>query len=88
MQLIDADDGSVVATTTTDRNGNYSFGVADGVGTGQYQVTMIPPDGSTVGVKTSRVVSITRGNQFIDLDFLYSLLGQSDPTGGGRRGGV
>ncbi len=88
VQLIDADDGSVVATTTTDRNGNYSFGVADGVGTGQYQVMMIPPDGSTVGVKTSRVVSITRGNQFIDLDFLYGLLGQSDPTGGGWRGGV
>jgi peroxidase len=80
VELIDAVDGSVIATTTTNRNGNYSFDVADGVGTGKYQVVMIPPDGSNAPTKTSRVVSITRGNQFIDIDFLYALLGQNDWT--------
>ena len=82
VELINADDGSIVATTITDRRGNYSFDVSDGLGTGKYQIEVLPSDGSNTSPKTSRVVSITRGNQFIDIDFVYGLLGQNDPTGG------
>jgi peroxidase len=82
VELISAVDGSIVATTTTDRRGNYSFDVTDGLGTGKYQIEILPPDGSNANTKISRVVTITRGDQSIDIDFLFGLLGQNDPTGG------
>jgi hypothetical protein len=44
IQLLDAADGSVVATTTTDTRGFYQLGVADGLRTGRYQVHEVLPN--------------------------------------------
>ena len=53
--------GGVVATTTTDRNGNYQFDQQNGVGTGSYVVSITLPDGTIA----TRSVSITRGGQVV-----------------------
>ncbi|MFO1000634.1 MAG: peroxidase family protein [Planctomycetaceae bacterium] len=60
VQLIDAADGAVVATTTTDRNGHYRFGVQNGLRTGVYQVQALKADGTVI--TTSRKISITSGD--------------------------
>ncbi|MCX7399070.1 MAG: peroxidase [Planctomycetales bacterium] len=67
VQLIDSADGAVVATTTTDRNGHYRFGVQNGLRTGVYQVRALKADGTVV--TTSRRISITAGddNERVDL---------------------
>jgi len=65
--LINSADGAVVATTTTDRNGHYRFGVQNGLRTGVYQVWAVKADGTVV--TTSRKISITAGddNERVDL---------------------
>lgn len=60
VQLIDSADGAVVATTTTDRNGHYRFGVRNGLRTGVYQVQALKVDGTVI--TTSRRISITAGD--------------------------
>ena len=67
VQLIDNADGAVVATTTTDRNGHYRFGVENGLRTGNYQVQALKADGTVI--TTSRKISITSGddNERVDL---------------------
>lgn len=60
VQLIDTADGAVVATTTTDRNGQYRFGVQNGLRTGVYQVQALKADGTVI--TTSREISITSGD--------------------------
>jgi hypothetical protein len=60
VQLIDTADGAVVATTTTDRNGQYRFGVQNGLRTGVYQVQALKADGTVI--TTSRKISITSGD--------------------------
>lgn len=62
VQMINTDDGSVVATTTTNRQGQYSFDVADGLRTGIYQVQVIKTDGSLV--VSSKNIAITSGDDF------------------------
>jgi peroxidase len=61
VQLIDTADGAVVATTTTDRNGQYRFGVQNGLRTGVYQVQALKADGAVI--TTSRKISITSGDE-------------------------
>jgi len=69
VNLIDPD-GDLVATTTTDARGHYSFNVG---GTGQYEVQLV------TGAKqstSSRTVDISRGDVFVNgLDFVLNLLG-------------
>ena len=67
VQLIDTADGAVVATTTTDRNGHYRFGVEKGLRTGDYRVQALEADGTVI--TTSRKISITSGddNERVDL---------------------
>ena len=67
VQLINRADGAVVATTTTDRNGHYRFGVQNGLRAGVYQVRALKADGTVV--TTSRKISITAGddNERVDL---------------------
>jgi hypothetical protein len=60
VQLINSADGAVVATTTTDRNGHYRFGVHNGLRTGVYQVQALKADGTVI--TTSRKISITSGD--------------------------
>lgn len=62
VQLINTDDGSVVATTTTNRQGQYSFEVTDGLRTGIYQVQVVKADGSQV--ISSKNIAITSGDDF------------------------
>jgi len=66
VNLID-DEGNIVATTTTDFRGNYSFNVT---GTGQFQVQLVTANQQTV----SKNVLISSGDQFIhNLNFQLQL---------------
>jgi len=60
MQLINTEDGSVVATTVTDRRGAYRFGVENGLRTGVYQIKAVKPDGTVL--VSSRKIHITGGD--------------------------
>ena len=67
-------DGSIVATTTTNRAGKYQF---TEVGSGVFTVKIIPPTG-TVGhiATTTKTVDITRGeiaNEPLVADFIFGL---------------
>lgn len=62
VSLINTDDGSTVATTTTDSQGRYSFSVAEGLRTGIYRVSVTGSDGTVVA--NSRNISITGGDDF------------------------
>ncbi|MCA9057374.1 MAG: peroxidase [Planctomycetaceae bacterium] len=62
VQLVNLEDGSVVATATTDRNGRFSFGVAEGLRTGEYQIVATDTDGNVLA--SSREVAITGGDDF------------------------
>ncbi|MCA9049617.1 MAG: peroxidase [Planctomycetaceae bacterium] len=62
VRLINTDDGSVVATAVTDRAGRFSFGVADGLRTGVYQITVTDAAGETLAA--SRDVAVTGGDDF------------------------
>ena len=73
VQLINTDDGSIVATTKTDFRGNYNFDVPDGVRTGQYIVKLVDLPANVSGNVLSRSVAITRGDQSPDIDFLVDL---------------
>jgi hypothetical protein len=55
VQLIDAHTNEVVATKTTDAQGRFRFGVADGVRTGQYLVKVTLNPGETVTTPTSPI---------------------------------
>jgi peroxidase len=64
VDLIDATSGDVIATTTADARGNYSFDVADGLGLRRYQVRVELPDGLVQTTPVS-VISLTRGEVFV-----------------------
>jgi peroxidase len=73
VNLINTTDGELMATTTTDARGRYSFDVTE---SGQYQVQVVNPSGAKKGT-SSRSVNITRGDQFANgLDFVVGLLSQ------------
>jgi hypothetical protein len=59
--LINHDDGSLVAQTTTDSQGRYHFGVADGLRTGQYEIRVVPPAGQAPTNPPPQVL-ISRGD--------------------------
>jgi peroxidase len=62
VQLINTEGGSVVAMTTTNRRGQYSFDIANGLRTGVYQVQVTAKDGTAL--VTSRDIAITGGDDF------------------------
>ena len=62
VTLINTDDGSVVATAKTDRQGRYQFDVADGLRTGVYRVDATTADGKVKA--SSRNITITGGDDF------------------------
>lgn len=66
VQLLDPTTGAVVSTTTTNGQGAYAFGVADGVRTGNYSVQVLPEfvRGESSTPVTSSTVSVTSGGQF------------------------
>jgi hypothetical protein len=76
VQLQDTS-GDVLATTTTNQNGNYSFNqqsgpsanpeIASGVSaTGDYVIVLVPPAGVTVTTPTPGPIHISRGGLDID----------------------
>ncbi|MGE3817830.1 MAG: peroxidase family protein [Isosphaeraceae bacterium] len=81
VELRDAATGEVVATTQTDAQGAYAFGVADGVRTGRYTIQVIPP--TTRGGATTPVaiatVAVTKGGEFPEVN-----LGLTPPKGPSR----
>lgn len=62
VQLMHADDGTVVATTISDRQGHYEFDVADGLRTGVYQVAVVNKEGKIV--MSSGEIAVTGGDDF------------------------
>ncbi|HZZ27738.1 MAG TPA: peroxidase family protein [Pirellulales bacterium] len=77
VNLIDAD-GDMVATTTTNARGQYSFNVTEA---GQYQVQLAAAHATQV---LSKVVGITRGDLFLNgIDFQLQLPGR-----GGHGSGI
>jgi hypothetical protein len=79
VNLINTADGELVATTTTDARGRYSFDVSEA---GQYQVQLANP-GSARQTTLSRFIGISRGDQFVNgLDFVFNLLPGHGPTSG------
>ncbi len=62
-------DNEVVATTTTDGRGNYSFDINE---TAQYQVQLVLSGGNTsLNVPLTKSMNVTRGDQFFDgIDFI------------------
>ncbi len=87
--------GDVLATTVTNIQGQYSFNQLSGPaansenssgisGTGDYNIVVILPAGSTQATLTSRTISISRGGQRISNVNFFA--GSSD-DGGGPHGG-
>jgi hypothetical protein len=64
VDLIDATSGDIVATTTSDSRGDFSFDVADGLGLGRYEVRVELPSGLVQTTPVS-VISLTRGDVFV-----------------------
>ncbi len=66
VQLINTEDGTVVASAKTDRQGKYAFEVKDGLRTGVYQVKATKADGTMI--VSSGNMSITGGDDFERVD--------------------
>ena len=62
VELVNLEDGSVVATTFASTTGFYRFGVPDGLRTGDYVVRVPEAGGPGTPPMTSRPLSITRGD--------------------------
>jgi peroxidase len=64
VEVLDADTGDVVTSTTTDARGRYGFDVSNGLGLGRFRVRVVPQAGgvqTTVGLP---VIALTRGDTF------------------------
>jgi hypothetical protein len=63
--------GNVVATTTTDSHGHYSFTDQTGIpGTGKFNVTIVLPPGSIQTTPNPPTISLSRGGLHVDhVDF-------------------
>ena len=64
VRLLDATDGSVIATTQTDRMGNYQFTAVEGLTTGQFRVQEVLPTGWTQ-TAAPQVQAISRGDTYL-----------------------
>ncbi len=64
VELVAAAESELVASGTTGSRGRYEFDVLDGIRTGDYFVRVLGNSGQVIA--TSRIVSITRGEQFLD----------------------
>jgi peroxidase len=70
IQVEDADTGEVLLSKFTDGNGNFSFTVFDGLGTGRFNVRVVPPSGWDVTTGNNPFpVTITGGEQFFTVVF-------------------
>jgi hypothetical protein len=69
VQLIDASDGSVVATKQTDPNGMFQFTAQDGSSTGQYVVREVLPNGWTQTTPAPGTIAVTRGDMAFSVNF-------------------
>src|SRR5262249_29402650 len=69
VQLEDPDTGAVLATELTDGSGHYMFNVFDGITTGRFNVRVLPPSGWTVTTPNPVLVAITKGDDFVTVDF-------------------
>jgi hypothetical protein len=88
VNLINAMDGSIIATTTTDFRGNYRFDFQDGLDLGQYQIQLVANLASKQSTVTSNTITITRGDQpFNDVNFVWTSTGGWQYSGDGQYSG-
>jgi peroxidase len=80
VQLKD-DSGTVLATTTTDRNGHYRFNQQSGVAeTGTYSISLVLPSGASQTSPNPTAIQITSGNQNVaDVNFQVAGMQQTPP---------
>jgi hypothetical protein len=91
LQLINVNDPAnpvLVATTTTDANGRYSFDVFDGLSTGNFQVAEVVPPGWRATTTNPRGVNIPRGETFLTVNFGNAQGGSLAVTTGQVGGGT
>ncbi|KLU03080.1 Peroxinectin [Rhodopirellula islandica] len=78
VQLVS--DGEIVAETTTDADGQYSFDVQDGLRTGEYEVHVISQTDDVATTIAVEAVAITTGDVHLqNIDFSISV-DDNDPT--------
>src|SRR5262249_42703889 len=65
----DAARGAVLAGGLPDGSGHYLFNVFDGITTGRFNVREVPPSGWTVTTPDPVLVAITKGDDFVTVDF-------------------
>src|SRR5262249_56282414 len=83
----DAARGAVLAGGLPDGPGHYLFNVFDGITTGRFRVRVVPPSGWTVTTPNPVFVAITKGDDFVTVDFgnVKHIRGTS-PSGGDSSG--
>lgn len=84
VDLINKDDGQVVATTMTDRQGRYFFGVKEGLRTGIYQVRVRQIEQQSGPPIVSRPIAVTRGDQMFR-DVNLAVPGKPKPPSKGQQ---
>jgi hypothetical protein len=80
LQLVSDADGSVVDTTTTDRNGNYRF---TGVQIGDFTVRPVLQNGWQFTTASTSMIDVTRGVKFTNVNFGVQRTRSFTPTDGG-----
>jgi hypothetical protein len=79
VNLLD-DSGKVVASTTTDSHGNYSFTDQTGIpGTGKFSVSVVVPAGYKNLTPTTIATPLSRGG--LDFDNMNFAIDETDPGG-------
>lgn len=64
INLVDADTGETVSSTTTNARGEYKFDASNDLRTGRYRVEEVLPAGTRQTTPTGKIYAITGGDQF------------------------
>src|SRR5207248_1720288 len=65
VELLNADTGEVVTSTTTDARGGYRFDVSNGLRLGRFQVRVVLTNGGTQTPANLPLITLTRGETFV-----------------------
>lgn len=79
IELINADTGEMVGTTTTNLRGDFRFNLNNGLGVGRFQVREVLPAGWVQTTAPSPVVAISRGDQLVRVPPIGNALAPTRP---------